>query len=225
MEEKVAIVCGRRIEHVDLGTVRELISRYEVVVVDLGTGDGRWLYRVARARPEVLCLGVDANIDGLREISHRAARKPARGGVANLRFIAAAVESLPAALREAADELWVMYPWGSLLRAVAAPEPGIVRELASVMKPGGVFRAAINESALREPAVLRRLGLPLRPIPDVYGALRAGYNEAGLNVTSMRSDGVRVRSSWGGRLGQGAGAPTLWVEAVRDANSRDHGGR
>ena len=224
MEETVAIVCGRRVEQIGAAGLQEVIRQYDAVVVDLGTGDGRWLYRRARSQPSVLCLGIDANAAALRDISYRATRKPARGGLTNVRFIAASAESLPGALRAVADEVWVAYPWGSLLGAVLGPEPSILRRVAGVLKPRGLIRVAINESVLGQGAVLRRMGLMPRPAQDLYPAMRAGYNEAGLTVTRWRFGGAWIRSSWAGRLGQGAGVRTLWVEAVKDGDGRDHGG-
>lgn len=216
MEEVLSVVCGRKVEEIGAATLLELAHRYQAVLVDLGTGDGRWLYRVARVRPEVLCVGMDANADAMREVSYRAARKAARGGLPNVRFIAASVESLPAGLLEMADEIWVSYPWGSLLRAVAAPDSAVLRGVVEILKPRGVLRVAVNESVFEQPGVLRRLGLPSRPFPEIVDALRAGYSEVGLNVTAWRSDAAKIRSSWASRLRQGAGARTLWLEAVKD---------
>lgn len=224
MEEHVAVVCGRRIERLAASALLELSRQYQTVIVDLGTGDGRWLYRVARARPEVLCVGMDANADVMREVSYRAARKPARGGLPNIRFVATAVESLPAGLREMADEVWVTYPWGSLLQATIAPDPLVMRRVAAMLKPHGVLRVSINESILGQGALLRKIGLVPRPFTQVFDALRAGYGEAGLNVTTWRRDAATIRSSWAGRLWQGTGVRTLWVEAVKDGDGRDHGG-
>ncbi len=47
MEELLTMVCGRRTEHVPAASLRELAEQYEGVLVDLGTGDGRWLYRLS----------------------------------------------------------------------------------------------------------------------------------------------------------------------------------
>jgi 16S rRNA (adenine(1408)-N(1))-methyltransferase len=58
------------------------------VVIDLGTGDGRSVLARARAAPETLVVGVDANAAGMA----RAAR---RGGPANALFVVAAAEHPP----------------------------------------------------------------------------------------------------------------------------------
>lgn len=224
MEELICLVRGRRVDLVAVDELRSLSREYRAVVVDVGTGDGRWLYRLARARPDTFCLGVDANADAMREVSYRSACKPARGGLRNVRFAAADVGSLPSGLREMADEIWISYPWGTLLRAVLAPEPSVLGPVASILKPRGVLRVAINESLLNDAPLLRKIDLAPRTAAHLYDAMRAGYGEAGLNVTSVRSDGAGIRSSWSGRLGQGAGVRTLSVEAAKDGNGRGDGG-
>jgi 16S rRNA (adenine(1408)-N(1))-methyltransferase len=224
MESGVTVVRGRRIERLSAGALEDLIENYPTVVVDIGTGDGRWMYRVARSRPDVFCIGIDANADRLRKVSFRAARKPARGGLVNIRFVLAAAEAIPAVLTEIADEVWVIYPWGSLLRGITGSEPALLFGMARILKPGGLFRAAVNDSVLEEGQ--RPTGLPGDGGPVLARDLvqRAGYNEAGLRVTGVWTGDTQVRSSWGGRLGQGRPVRTLWIEAVRDGNGRDHGG-
>ena len=93
------------------------------VVIDVGTGDGRWLFRLARARPEWFCIGIDANLDAARHVARRARRSPARGGAPNLIFVHERAEALPGSLRGMAAEVYVQYPWGGLLRAVTGGDP------------------------------------------------------------------------------------------------------
>jgi 16S rRNA (adenine(1408)-N(1))-methyltransferase len=223
MEDGITIVRGRRLERIWAGAVGELIGRYAAVVVDIGTGDGRWLYRLARSRPDALCLGIDAHAESLRLVSFRAARKPARGGLGNIMFILASADMIPTVLDGTADEVWVLYPWGSLLQGIVRPDVAVLSQIARVLKPGGAFTAAINASALGNRPSLRGLEQPLH-VGSVYDAeLRGGYNEAGLRLAAVRIDDARIRSSWGGRLGQGRPVRTLWIEAVRDGDGRDHG--
>ena len=46
--------------------------------IDFGTGDGAFVRHSAREAPDTLVIGVDANADNLREVSHRVSRKAAR---------------------------------------------------------------------------------------------------------------------------------------------------
>jgi 16S rRNA (adenine(1408)-N(1))-methyltransferase len=62
------------------------------VALDLGTGDGRHVLAAARARPDTLVIGVDANAAGMAEASRRAAR---RGALPNALFAVVAAEHPP----------------------------------------------------------------------------------------------------------------------------------
>jgi 16S rRNA (adenine(1408)-N(1))-methyltransferase len=79
------------------------------------------LLRRARREPNTFFIGVDAAADNLREASDRAHRQPARGGVGNLAFVAAAANDLPGDLAGIADEVTVVLPWGSLLQWCCSP--------------------------------------------------------------------------------------------------------
>ena len=101
------------------------------VVIDVGTGDGRWLFRLARARPEWFCIGIDANLDA-----------------PNLIFVQERAEALPGSLRGMAAEVYVQYPWGGLLRAVTGGDPATLARIAGLLRPGGRLRVLVNASVL-----------------------------------------------------------------------------
>jgi 16S rRNA (adenine(1408)-N(1))-methyltransferase len=73
----------------------------------------------------VLFLGVDAVADNLRESSRRAPP--------NALFGRLALEDAPGELAGFADRLTVLFPWGSLLRAIENGEP---ERLRAICKPG-----------------------------------------------------------------------------------------
>jgi hypothetical protein len=78
---------------------------------------------MARESPKRLFVGVDANASALHQVSGRALR----AGVRNVLYVRAAMEDLPAELAGAADRVTVVLPWGSLLAAVARPDPELSR--------------------------------------------------------------------------------------------------
>ncbi|HEU4794362.1 MAG TPA: methyltransferase domain-containing protein, partial [Pyrinomonadaceae bacterium] len=109
------------------------------MIVDIGTGDGRFVYQSARQNPKKFYIGIDPNVSRLEKISEKIYRKPAKGGAPNALFIQAAVEDLPAELDGVADELHVHFPWGSLLRAVAAGDVAVLRNLRRICAPGALL--------------------------------------------------------------------------------------
>src|SRR4051794_7968103 len=109
---------------------RDVVSS-RPIVIDLGAGDGRYVYESARRDPEHNYVAVDPDADALSEYAYRAARKPSRGGVQNAAFVVAAVEALPAELIGLAALVRVNFPWGSLMRGLLVPDIAILHALAS----------------------------------------------------------------------------------------------
>jgi 16S rRNA (adenine(1408)-N(1))-methyltransferase len=62
------------------------------VIVDIGTGDGRFVYQSARENPRKFYIGIDPNVRPLEKISEKIYRKPAKGGATNALFDQAALE-------------------------------------------------------------------------------------------------------------------------------------
>ena len=194
---QVHVVRGRTILALDGNEMVHAARASRRVVVDLGTGDGRWIYRLARANPDWCCIGIDANAAVMREPSWRAARKVARGGAPNAWFVLAAVESLPEALFSIADEVHVQYPWGSLRRMLLASDEDGLGRVAQVGKPGATFHITLNLLA----GDAERHAL----LPDTYA-------RAGLDVRRLDRLAVSPGTSWGKRIGQGAPMPVLIIE-------------
>jgi 16S rRNA (adenine(1408)-N(1))-methyltransferase len=199
------------------------LDRYREVWVDLGTGDGKWVLRAARARPDALVVGVDVLAEQFAESASRAARKPARGGAANARFIAAdATRPIPD-LHARASLVTVNYPWGSLLRAVAGPEPEALRAIVALLRPGGRLVTLLNLSAADDTSYADRLDLPPLDGEHIERALVPGWRDTGLEAMEWRAlapgEDPPHRTTWGQRLVRGSGRETLLVSAVRSSAS------
>ncbi len=209
MEAMVELVRGKTRTPVPAAHVREAASKFREVGVDVGTGDGRWAYRMARAYPQRFCLGIDANGAGLRDVSFRASRKPARGGVSNVWFIRAAVETLPAGLERLADHITIFYPWRRLLDGILKPDPAVIRPIGLLGKHDAQILICINESALHPGT---RAADPVE-CSALLARLRPPYAETGIALTSCRI-GIGPGTTWGNRVGQGRPAPSVVLTGV-----------
>ena len=195
-------VTGRRVEPLSAGDLVALAEGYDSTVVDLGTGDGRFVLAAAEERPGSLVVGIDANAAGMAEASRRAARAVQKGGLPNAVFVVAAAETVDEALPAFADELHVHFPWGSLLRGLVAPEPEAVARLARLTRPGGSVTLLLSVAAAD-----RAMGLG--PLDEAtVDRLAAAYAAQGLAVDEARpvteADLAAAHSSWAKRLGAGA---------------------
>src|SRR5688572_27906362 len=131
------IVNGTKVMDASHDLIHSLLSDSRQKVIDLGAGDGRYVYESARTDPATLYIAIDPDAETLADYAFRASRKPARGGVANALFVVASVEALPSELTGIADRVRVNFPWGSLMRGLLEPDPSIVRAILSLAKPGG----------------------------------------------------------------------------------------
>lgn len=174
------------------------------VVVDIGTGDGRFVYRLAQANPAKFYIGIDANAKPLEKISTKATRKPAKGGLANILFVQAAVENLPAELDGAADEIHIHFPWGSLLRAVMTGDESVLQSLRRICAPGCLIEIVTGIDQERDKSEIERLGLPQLSFDYLENVLIPKYQAAGFEILEQGilpvSDWSKLETSWARQL-------------------------
>jgi 16S rRNA (adenine(1408)-N(1))-methyltransferase len=189
--DHIDIVRGKNLVRVPAAHLQVRAAAAARVVVDLGAGDGRFAYRLARAHADWLCIAVDACAEAMRELSWRADRKPSRGGAANVVFVRATIESLPQALAGIADEVTINHPWGSLLRTVLAHDAAALAGIVRLGRPGAELRVRVNESALAAAEIA-----DAEPPPR----LREAYAMAGVRLTFLGRVLADGHTSWGNRL-------------------------
>ena len=192
----------------------------EGVVIDIGTGDGLFVYQSARENPAKFYIGIDANPRPLEKISEKIHRRPAKGGLPNALFIQAAVEELPEELIGVADEVHIHFPWGSLLGAVATGDPSTLQNLRRICVPGALLEVVIGLDPERDRTEIERLDLqPVTP-SFVDSVLTPKYRQAGFEVVETGSltspEWGHLRTSWAKRL-QGGGNRTASYIIARAA--------
>ena len=174
------------------------------MIVDIGTGDGRFVYQSARENPTKLYIGIDANAKPVEKISMKATRQPAKGGAPNLLLIQAAIEDLPTELNRSADEIHIHFPWGSLLRAVAAGEDAALHSLRRISAPGCLLEVVIGIDPQRDRAEVERLNLPPLSVDYLKTILTRRYEAAGFGFREcgavLPSECSHLKSSWARRL-------------------------
>jgi 16S rRNA (adenine(1408)-N(1))-methyltransferase len=184
--------------------------------MDIGTGDGLFVYQSARRNPRKFYIGIDPNVGPLAKVSERVHRKPLRGGLPNVLYVRAAVEDLPAELDGVADEVHVHFPWGSLLGAVAGPEPELLRNLRRVCCAGALLEVVIGLDPHRDRTELERLKLPPLSIAHVDSVLAPRYASAGFDITErgtiLPAGWPELHTSWAKRLKGSLSRPLLyWI--------------
>lgn len=182
----------------------------EGVVIDIGTGDGLFVYQCARDNPNKFYIGIDANARPLEKISEKIHRKPAKGGLPNILFIQAAIEDIPPELDGVADEVHVHFPWGSLLSVVATGDQALLRGLRRVCSPGCLLEVVIALDPERDHSEIERLGLNTLSTDYLDQELASRYQTAGFEIFER---GVLAQSEW-------TNLHTSWAKRLRGSEGR-----
>lgn len=194
------LISGRRAACIRRADLHTHIAPYKRVVLDLGTGDGRYVLDLARRDTGCFAIGVDACRENLADASRRAPR--------NALFAIANALDLPAELDGIAGVVTVNFPWGSLLRALLDGDAALFGGLERVSSPKARLVVRLNASALAEQGVTLDQGGEL-----ARRALRANGLTAGRLLMLGRSELCAIPSSWAKRLAYGCDphALELWA--------------
>lgn len=182
----------------------------EGVIVDIGTGDGRYVYQSARRNPNKFYIGIDPNTRPLEKISEKIHRKPAKGGAPNVLFIQSAIEDLPEELNGVANEVHVHFPWGSLVRAVATGDVAMLQNLRRICAEDALLEVVIGIDPVRDKSELERLGVQPLTLDVVDGVLCSNYAAAGFEIIER---GILAPSEW-------AALETSWAKRLQGNEQR-----
>jgi 16S rRNA (adenine(1408)-N(1))-methyltransferase len=178
-------------------------------VVDLGTGDGRFVLHRAKADPRALVIGIDADAASMRAAARKAGAN--KTALPNALFVVASAEQLPRELDGFAHEVRIHFPWGSLLRGLLQGEPWLLAGLARLSAPGAAITALVSVTEHDAGAAAR---MPVDP-----WSLAPAYEGAGIPLREIRSatldELAAGHSSWARRLGASSSRPVTLLRAER----------
>ena len=195
---------GKAAAAVDAPALAVRLSNYPQVLVDLGTGDGRFVQHIARTRPTWFVIGVDTCRENLRAASHRAP--------CNVLYLIADALALPRALDAVATQITINFPWGSLLRGLLDGDAGLLAGLMALGQPGATLDIRLNGGALAEVGwSLAAGGAQVRHALDASGfEVRPPLS---LDAHALRT----CPTTWAKRLAFGRDPRALYLHARRPA--------
>lgn len=133
---------GKRSVVIDRQRLDALRSGFSDILIDLGTGDGRYVRHVARTRPSCFAIGVDAARENLRAAS--------RDAPVNALYVIANALALPPGFANLATQVTINFPWGSLLAALLDGDTTLGAGLRAIARPGTTVDVRLNTGALTE---------------------------------------------------------------------------
>ena len=184
-------------------------------MIDIGTGDGRFVSAAARANPNKFFIGIDANVKPLEKPSMKATRKPNKGGLLNALFVQATVGDLPDELDGVADEIHIHFPWGSLLGALATGEGRVLSNLRRIGSPQCIVEIVIGVDPERDRAEFERLGIASLTVEYIHHDLRPKYENAGFRLVDCgmlsRAEWSALETSWARKLSTGDSRTVMFM--------------
>lgn len=109
------------------------------IIVDIGAGDGKFVHKLAKENPDRFIIGIDPAHKPLEKISLQLDKKFEKGGVKNAFFVLANVEDLPHELDGLVNQVFINFPWGSLLKAIVLVDEKIWQNIKRICQPGGII--------------------------------------------------------------------------------------
>jgi hypothetical protein len=181
---------GKKSFDMDFDRLAARLANYNRIILDLGTGDGRYARSLADQHPDWFILGVDSCRENLREHS--------RAKLQNLLFVIANAQELPREWNGFISHITINFPWGSLLESLLAGDPMLMRGLNSVSHTRASLDLRLNGGALAD------AGKTLEAGTDriYYNLLQAGWqigNPVMLDASALK----QFPSTWAKRLAFG----------------------
>jgi 16S rRNA (adenine(1408)-N(1))-methyltransferase len=182
------------------------VAGYGDVLIDVGTGDGRYVLHVARTRPTWFAVGVDACRDNLRVASRKAP--------GNALYVIANALALPGELGGMASKVTINFPWGSLLTGLLDGDPMLLEGLLAIARPEAALEVRLNGEALAGAGYTLESG----------GArVRQALHEGGFDVGDLvRLDARELRqchTTWAKRLAYGRDPRAVCLRATLRSNT------
>lgn len=209
------IVQGNKTLEITRSELDDVLLEYSSVHIDLGTGDGRYVYKEALENPGTFYIGVDPSQKQLEIYS----KKAVKNKVKNVLFVVGSLEVFPADLLNIAHTATVILPWGSLLSAVVDAEAGGLNTIHSLLHEAGLLTVVFGYSAESEPTEVKRLELENIDIDMVNSTIIPKYTECGfvpLSVKQLTKEELKdFETTWSKRLVFGRERPLFLMEFKR----------
>ncbi len=219
---KMRVVQGNKLVELLSLDFGKLIRKYSEIRIDIGAGDGGFVYKNAKNDPEILWIGIDPVEKQLRKFS----RKAVRNKVDNVLFVVGSVEMLDEVFGNYKDfvaKIYILFPWGSLLKQTVQPDEEILKNYHRLLIPGGKIEIILGYSKSAEPSEINRLDLDKLDQELLKEKTIPAYKKSGLTsnkVERVNKENLRkLETSWRKRLKYSDTRPVYYLEFEKERDS------
>jgi 16S rRNA (adenine(1408)-N(1))-methyltransferase len=181
---------GKTLLDIDFNELIARLASYNRIILDLGTGDGRYVHSLAEKNPNWFVIGMDSCRENLHE--HSRAKLP------NALFVIANAQALPHELNGLISHITINFPWGSLLESLLNSDSRLLCGFESIASSAVSVDIRLNGGALAEAGWTLEAGSD-----QIYNnMIRAGWqinSPVIMNAKTLRS----FPATWARRIAVG----------------------
>ncbi len=170
------------------------------IIVDIGTGDGKFAYQLAKENPDRFVIGIDPSHPSLEKTSSKIYKKVEKGGLKNALFVIANIEDLPDELVGVANQIFVILPWSGLLEGIIAAKKNVLENTKKICQKGAVIEIVLGyRSEEGEKAEIPELSEDLLREKTIPGFSKVGFDL--LELREIKKEELNeIPSTWAKRL-------------------------
>ena len=201
------ILTGNTVRQMGPAEFRSMIQGYRSLTMDIGAGEGEFVYRNARMDGQTVYIGIDTSVDSMRRYAAKSAAKPEKGGLRNVLYVVADAADMPDTLEGAADRIIINLPWGSLRDGLIKGEHGFLSGIQKTAKPSATLEINVGYCDQYERHEMDRRQLPALSAAYLMGELKARYGQYGIDITAISVLGNeelrQIGTKWAKKLASG----------------------
>lgn len=194
----------------------EITNNYNKVHIDIGTGDGRFIYKSAQKNPDIFYIGVDPSHTQLEVYS----KKSTRDKLENVLFVVGSIEVFPKELMGIADSVSVLLPWGTLLQTIVLGSPAELITIYMLLKNEGTLDLLFGYAHDTEPSEVERLNLNNLSLEYIKTAIMPKFLEIGFSggsINEVQKDELKTfETTWSKKLAFGNDRPLFRVKLKKE---------
>lgn len=199
-------ITGDKRQEIDKKSFENFCSKFEKVILDIGTGDGRFVFKNALKDVKNLYIGMDPAEQQLKIFSKKVNKKRLNNSL----FIVGSIENTPPELFSLIDRIFINLPWGTLLEKIVKSENSSVKNLHNLLKDEGEIEVIFGYLPELEPSETKRLDLPKIngdfDVQQIFSSFKKHFT-----IVEM----LRLNKKDLGKL------ETTWAKKLRFGNDRD----
>lgn len=200
------VIAGDKKKEIDKQSFENLCKKFQKVILDVGTGDGRFIYKNALKDEKTLYIGMDPADQQLKIFSKKVNKKRLNNSL----FVLGSIENTPPELFSNIDKISINLPWGTLLEKIVKSENSSVNNLYNLLKDQGEIEVIFGYLPELEPNETKRLDLPKINgeigVQQTFSSFKRHFN-----IIEM----LRLTKKDLGKL------ETTWAKKLKFGNDRD----